>query len=122
MDGPARLFVYGTLMPGHALWPELAPYAASWEVVTARGRLWDTGQGYPGVRFDDEGDAVPGVLVDLDVGRAAEAVALLDRIEDEGRLYRRVRVTTSAGDAFAYEWLGPVDGFQPLPGGWPPVP
>ena len=121
MDGPARLFVYGTLMPGHVLWPELAPFAASWEVAAARGRLWDTGHGYPGVRFDDEGDDVPGVVVDLHAERAGEAFDLLDRIEDEGRLFRRLRVTTSAGAAFAYEWLGPVDDLRLLPRGWPPA-
>ena len=108
-------------MPGHVLWPELAPYATSWELVTARGRLWDTGHGYPGVRFDPEGDAVPGVLVHLDADRATEAVDLLDRIEDVGRLYRRVEVATSAGPALAYEWLGPVDGLLHLPDGWPPA-
>ena len=106
-------------MPGHALWPELAPYAASWEMVTARGRLWDTGHGYPGVLFDDDGDAVPGVLVVLDIERSGEAVALLDRIEDEGRLYRRVEVATSLGPAHAYEWLGATDGLDPLLEGWP---
>ena len=114
-----RLFVYGTLMPGHVLWPELAPYAASWEAATARGRLWDTGHGYPGVRFDDDGGPVPGIVVHLDGERASEAVALLDRIEDEGRLYRRVEVTTSVGTAYAYEWLGPVEGMAHLPEGWP---
>ncbi len=122
IDGPLRLFVYGTLMPGHVLWPQLAPYATSCERVTATGRLWDTGHGYPGVRFHHEGDAVPGVLVHLAPGRATEAVNLLDRIEDEGRLYRRVEVTTSAGPALAYEWLGPVDDLLHLHDGWPPAP
>ena len=121
MDGEIRLFIYGTLMPGDVLWPELAPYARSWERVTARGRLWDTGHGYPGVRFDDDG-IVPGVLVALDAERAGEAVEMLDRIEDEGRSYRRVEVETSSGPAFAYEWLGRTDGLHPLPDGWPRLP
>lgn len=114
-----RLFVYGTLMPGDVLWPELAPYALSWRAATSRGRIWDTGQGYPAVRFDGTGDAVPGVVVVLDPERAAEAVATLDQIEEEGRLYRRVEVATSAGAVLAYEWLGPVDGLPRLPAGWP---
>jgi gamma-glutamylcyclotransferase (GGCT)/AIG2-like uncharacterized protein YtfP len=125
MDGEIRIFVYGTLMPGDVLWPELEPYARSWHPVTARGRLWDTGHGFPGVRFDsdtesnNDSSAVPGVLVELDPGRANEAVDLLDRIEDEGRLYRRVEVETSSGPALAYEWLGRTDGLKPLPDGWP---
>jgi gamma-glutamylcyclotransferase (GGCT)/AIG2-like uncharacterized protein YtfP len=113
-----RLFVYGTLMPGEALWPALAPFAVSWEAVTASGRLWDTGQGYPGVRFDAGGEPVAAVLVVLDPARAVEAVELLDQIEEEGRLYRRVEVTTSGGRALAYEWLGPIDGLRLLSGGW----
>ena len=113
-----RLFVYGTLMPGEALWPALAPFAVSWQAVSAPGHLWDTGHGYPGVRFDPGGSPVTGVLVVLDPARAAEAVELLDEIEDEGRLYRRVEVATSAGPAFAYEWLGPTEGLRPLSGGW----
>ena len=124
MDDPRRLFVYGTLMPGEPLWPALEPYAASWEPATAAGRLWDTGRGYPAVRFShsgpgEGGGAVPGILVALDPGRAAEAVEVLDRIEDEGRLYRRVEVATSLGPAHAYEWLGATDGLDPLLEGWP---
>ena len=109
-------------MPGEPLWPELAPYAVSWEPTVAHGSLWDTGQGYPAVRFQPGGDLVPGILVAIDPGRLDEAIALLDRIEDVGVLYRRVVVATTAGDAFAYEWLGATDGFAPLSGGWPPPP
>ena len=119
MDVPTRVFVYGTLMPGERLWPALAPYAVSWEAGTAPGRLWDTGLGFPGVRFDPESEPVPGVVVVIDPDRVAEAVAVLDRIEDEGRLYRRVVVTTSGGPASAYEWLGATEGLRRLPDGWP---
>jgi len=118
MSGMDRLFVYGTLMPGEALWPALAPFAVSWQVVTAAGRIWDTGQGYPAVRFDAAAEPVSGVLVALDPARVAEAVGMLDEIEEEGRLYRRVEVATSGGPAFAYEWLGPTDALAALPGGW----
>ncbi|MGI8807720.1 MAG: gamma-glutamylcyclotransferase family protein [Acidimicrobiales bacterium] len=120
-DGPVTIFVYGTLMPGEPRWPALAGYAVSWRRVTARGRMWDTGRGYPAVRFDDMTglSLVPGVLVALDPGRATEAVEELDRIEEVGRLYRRVEVATSAGPAFAYEWLGAVDGLATLTAGWP---
>ncbi len=119
MDAPTRLFVYGTLMPGEALWPALAPYAVSWEQATAPGHLWDTGRGFPSVRFEPHADPVPGVVVDLDPGRVPEALAVLDAIEGEGRLYRRVVIVTSAGPAHAYEWLGSTGGLPRLPGGWP---
>ena len=113
-----RVFVYGTLMPGESRWPALRRYAVSWGPATARGRLWDTGRGYPAVRFDQSGDAVPGVLVTIAPESAAVAVALLDRIEGEGVLYRRVWVATSGGPAVAYEWLGPTEGLAPLAQGW----
>ena len=122
MDDRRRLFVYGTLMPGEPLWPALEPYAASWQPVTARGRLWDTGRGYPAVRFDETGEPVPGVLVALEPERAQHAIDVLDGIEDEGRLYRRVEVATSEGPAYAYEWLGPTDGLEQLLEGWPRPP
>ena len=117
-----RVFVYGTLMPGEPLWPVLAPYAVSWRDATAAGRIWDTGRGYPAVRFDVPGDVVPGVLVTLDPGRAPAAIAVLDGVEEEGSLYRRVEVVASGGRAWAYEWLGPTDGLDRLPGGWRPPP
>jgi gamma-glutamylcyclotransferase (GGCT)/AIG2-like uncharacterized protein YtfP len=117
--GAMRIFVYGTLMPGEPLWPALTRYARRWTAASAPGRLWDTGHGYPGVRFAAGGEAVPGVVVDLEDDRVAEAIEVLDEIEEEGRLYRRVEVVTSVGPAFAYEWLGAVDGLRPLPDGWP---
>jgi gamma-glutamylcyclotransferase (GGCT)/AIG2-like uncharacterized protein YtfP len=119
MVGPANLFVYGTLMPGEPLWPALAPFAVAWEEATASGRIWDTGHGYPGVRFDGAGTTVPGVLVVLDPPRLAAAIDMLDQIEEEGSLYRRVEVSTSGGRAWAYEWLGPTEGLTLLAGGWP---
>lgn len=119
-----RLFVYGTLMPGESRWPALRPYVGCWRVGTAQGRMWDTGRGYPAVRFDRPGQPaaggnVPGVVADLLSGCVAEAVERLDRIEDEGVLYRRVEVTTSHGPAMAYEWLGGTDGMARLATGWP---
>src|SRR4051794_31738418 len=101
--GVDRFFVYGTLKPDEPLWPVLAPFALAWEPAVAEGRLFDTGRGYPAVRFDAAG-AVPGILVVVDPSRAREAVDVLDEVEGEGRLYRRVIVSTSGGEAFAYEW------------------
>jgi gamma-glutamylcyclotransferase (GGCT)/AIG2-like uncharacterized protein YtfP len=113
-----RLFVYGTLMPGEPLWPALEPFAVAWVPATAAGRLWDTGHGYPAVRFEAGAGPVPGVVVVLDSARAPAAIAAMDELEEEGRLYRRVEVVTTAGDAAAYEWLGATEGLMPLPDGW----
>jgi gamma-glutamylcyclotransferase (GGCT)/AIG2-like uncharacterized protein YtfP len=126
-EAAGRVFVYGTLMPGELLWPALERFATGWAPATARGRLWDTGRGYPAIRFATGADAetdtdaavVPGVLVTLDSERRAEAFAVLDGIEGEGVLYRRVEVDTSGGRATSYEWLGSTDGLVSLPEGWP---
>jgi gamma-glutamylcyclotransferase (GGCT)/AIG2-like uncharacterized protein YtfP len=120
--GLIRIFVYGTLLPEEPLWPALESSAASWERAVATGQLWDTGQGYPGVRFDAAGGPVPGVVVDLLPTLATEVLEALDEIEEEGRLYRRVEIDTTAGRAFAYEWLGATEGLRPLPDGWPARP
>lgn len=80
--------------------------------------MYDTGEGYPAVVFENDGGLVPGFVVELVASREDEAVAVLDRIEGEGTLYRRVKVTTSEGAAQSYEWIGPVDSLTPLPAGW----
>ena len=107
-------------MPGQPRWRHLSPYAASWRPATAPGRLWDTGRGYPGATFDDGDSQIPGVAVVLAADSIEAAIELLDEIEGEGSLYRRVQISTSSGPALSYEWLGPTDTFQPLPDGWPP--
>ncbi|HEX6596208.1 MAG TPA: gamma-glutamylcyclotransferase family protein [Acidimicrobiales bacterium] len=114
-----RVFVYGTLMPGELRWPALERFSVGWERATARGRMWDSGHGYPAVRFDAGGAAIPGVVVTLAPDRLAEAVATLDAIEGEGSLYRRIEIVTSAGSATTYEWLGTTDGLAVLEDGWP---
>ncbi|MDP9069798.1 MAG: gamma-glutamylcyclotransferase [Actinomycetota bacterium] len=118
-EAATRLFVYGTLMPGGARWPALRPYATAWEPATAPGRLWDTGRGYPAVRFDPDGGPIRGFLVAIAPELAVDAIAVLDVIEAEGVLYRRVEVVTSAGPAFGYEWLGSTEGLAGLADGWP---
>jgi gamma-glutamylcyclotransferase (GGCT)/AIG2-like uncharacterized protein YtfP len=118
--GDVLLFVYGTLMPGETRWRHLSPYALSWVPATARGSLWDTGSGYPAAKFDDHADELPGLLVSLRPDVAELAIQVLDRVE--GSLYRRVKISTSRGNAFSYEWLGPTDGLRLLPNGWRPQP
>ncbi len=114
------VFVYGTLMPGQLRWPSLEPYATTCTPASVTGRLWDTGRGYPAIRFDIDGGPVPGFLVALAPERVDDAMARLDHIEGEGVLYRRVEVVTSGGRATSYEWLGPTDGLTLLVAGWPP--
>lgn len=120
--GPVRVFVYGTLMPGQSRWRHLSPYAVSWQPATVAGRLWDTGRGFPAATFDDVDSEIPGVAVVLAGAAAEAAIRLLDEIEGEGSLYRRVEIVTSSGPALSYEWLGATDGFESLPGGWPGPP
>ena len=116
--GTAAIFVYGTLLPGQARWPVLEPYVLTTERATARGRLWDTGAGYPAARFDEAGYDIPGMLVTVGPRRLMDVLAMLDRIEGEGVLFRRVEVHTSAGRAVSYEWLGPTEGLPLLAYGW----
>lgn len=118
-EAAIHLFVYGTLMPGQSRWRLLQPYAVSWEPATARGRLWDTGRGYPAVLFDPGGGPVRGFRVEVGPELSGAAVSAMDGVEGEGVLFRRVAVATSSGPALAYEWLGPTEGMTPLPHGWP---
>lgn len=102
---PHVLFVYGTLRPGQPRWHLLSPYASSWAEAEAEGRAWDTGLGYPAAVFGP-GGRIRGVAVALVPERADEALRVLDGIEQEGTLFRRRTVVTTAGPAMAYEWMG----------------
>ncbi len=117
--GPSRLFVYGTLMPGRLRWPALAPFATGWRPAAVAGALYDSGNGWPVAAFGVDGDGdvdghVPGVLVELDLARLAEALVLLDDVEDTATdLLRRVEVTTVDGaTAWAYHFPHAHDGLQ----------
>jgi gamma-glutamylcyclotransferase (GGCT)/AIG2-like uncharacterized protein YtfP len=114
MGQPARLFVYGTLMPGHEAWSIIEPYAAASVATTVRGRLYDTGAGYPAAIF--EGDSlIAGTAVVLDGARADDALTALDRYE--GPEYRRIVVDDDHGPLYAYEWIAPRDRLVELPSG-----
>lgn len=120
--GTSAIFVYGTLLPGQSRWPVLEPHALSTQPATAKGRLWDTGAGYPAARFDETGDDIPGALVTIAPDEVARVLAMLDRIEGEGVLFRRVEVLTSSGPAVSYEWIGRTEALLPLPKGWSGTP
>ena len=112
----ARLFVYGTLMPGEARWPLLAPLAALAEPdrAEAAGYLYRTPYGWPAAVFDPAASsAVPGLAVTLqDPGRA---LPVLDEIEGTSAgLFHRRLITTSAGQCWAYHWPGQTSGFQAI--------
>jgi gamma-glutamylcyclotransferase (GGCT)/AIG2-like uncharacterized protein YtfP len=138
----ARLFVYGTLMPGQGRWPLLAPLVTSAEPepASAAGRLYRTPYGWPaavldytldppmldGTAQDDTGlrrtvldrtgpaaGVVPGVVVTLREPR--RALPVLDEIEGTGTgLFERRLVATSAGRCWAYHWPRPTAGFEPV--------
>jgi gamma-glutamylcyclotransferase (GGCT)/AIG2-like uncharacterized protein YtfP len=74
--------------------------------------------GYPAAQFDEAGGEIPGVLVTIAPDAVRDVIAMLDRIEGEGMLFRRVELPTSAGPAFSYEWVGATEGLSPLPSGW----
>ncbi len=105
-------------MPGQTRWSVLAPHVISIEPARAKGRLWDTGAGYPAARFEQTGSDIPGVLVRVAPELLADVLLTLDRIECEGVLFRRVQTLTSAGPASAYEWIGPTEGMRQLLSGW----
>jgi gamma-glutamylcyclotransferase (GGCT)/AIG2-like uncharacterized protein YtfP len=115
-----HVFVYGTLRPGDVRWRSLEPFAvdSGWDDAV-RGRLLDTGSGYPGADFDPLTDRrVVGRTVALLAASRRRALEVLDGIEgvDHG-LYARVLVRTERGvDAWSYAY-GSVDGLPVIASG-----
>jgi gamma-glutamylcyclotransferase (GGCT)/AIG2-like uncharacterized protein YtfP len=126
-DRPARIFVYGTLMPGHDAWPVLEPWVVGApRPDTVAGCLYDTGRGYPAATFTADPEAagsvvhgmgvVHGIVVTLDPSRSEAALAALDRYE--GSEYRRIPVRTEAGEECeTFTWIATLTGCRPVPGG-----
>jgi gamma-glutamylcyclotransferase (GGCT)/AIG2-like uncharacterized protein YtfP len=116
-EWPAALFAYGLLQPGQSGWPMVAPHAAGtpWR-ARLPGQVRDTGRGWPAWLPELPGSA-PGTVVPL-----RDPAALLPVLDEyEGPDYRRVRVVVPADGTicWAYAWRSPVEGFAPLPDGWP---
>ena len=119
-----HLFVYGTLRPGDVRWHFLEPFVIDegWPDRVA-GRVFDTGQDYPGAIFDERaapGGSVVGrtyTLLHESLGRCLE---VLDEVEGiVGGEYRRVVVTTERGaTAWAYEYGDGLDLVEIASGDW----
>jgi gamma-glutamylcyclotransferase (GGCT)/AIG2-like uncharacterized protein YtfP len=113
-----RLFVYGTLAPGHSAWSVLEPWVVGRPAADAAiGCLYDTGRGYPGATFGADGPRlVYGTVVELDPARVDAALAALDRYE--GNEYGRIVIRTEQGAEVAtYAWIAPLNGCQAVAGG-----
>jgi gamma-glutamylcyclotransferase (GGCT)/AIG2-like uncharacterized protein YtfP len=113
---PTKVFLYGTLMPGESRWHLVEPFVTDHCPAVVRGRLYDTGRGFPAARFDQAGQ-VEGVLATITPGHESQLLAALRAIG--GGLYRIVRVTTDHQfEAIAQQWRGDTDGLSPLHGPW----
>ena len=106
----ARLFVYGTLLPGDVRWPHLEPFVVDegWRDTVA-GRLYDTGQDYPAAIVDERalaGGTILGHTFALMQSTLGRALDLLDEIEGVvgGRYVRRAVTTGSGSEAWMYEY------------------
>lgn len=112
----ARLFAYGTLMPGEARWHLLAPLTVPGpaERATAAGNLYRTPYGWPAAVFDPAASAaVPGLVVQL--RDPVAALAVLDEVEGTGAgLFERRLITVTSGRCWAYHWPGQTSAFQAI--------
>jgi gamma-glutamylcyclotransferase (GGCT)/AIG2-like uncharacterized protein YtfP len=114
------VFVYGTLMPGDCRWPLVSSEVVALRRATVRGRIFDTGFGYPGARFDLDG-SIEGWVLELRRAGLEATIARLDEMEGtvHGE-YLRVGVVTDTGEScWAYEIGTSVDELPDLHGVWP---
>ena len=113
----SRVFVYGLLKPGQRLHHVIAPFARAVTPATVSGRLYDAD--VPAARFGGDG-RIEGFVVDLE--RTGEALDVLDDLEDEGTVYRRVTVRASTADgdveAYAYEYMRDTSGLRDVGSSW----
>lgn len=102
---PSRLFVYGTLQPGHLRWPFLAPFALDHRAAAAPGRLYDSGCGWPVALFEAGEALIPGTVADLDPTQVGLTLRILDEVEATATnvLHRTVITTLQRERAWAYE-------------------
>ncbi len=95
----ARLFVYGSLQPGHENAHELEGIVGSWQPATVRGRVldrgWGAGLGYPALVPDPRGPTVHGAL--LTSADLPRHLARLDAFEGDGYERTTVLATLEGG-------------------------
>ncbi len=111
-----RLFAYGTLQPGRLRWPLLEPFVAGHRPAHARGRIYDSGVGWPVTVFEDAASPVPGTIMELDRHRLNQLLVMLDDVETAAtELLTRIVVTTTDGEtAWAYHWTGSTSGMTSI--------
>ena len=118
----SSVFVYGTLMPGQPRWAAVDEASAGAPVRDSiRGRLFDTGSGYPALVTADRHSTVKGWRVLIEKSALVATLAYIDEIEgtDVG-LYRRIAVDTDSGvPCWTYEYLQPTAEMPDLGGRWP---
>lgn len=115
------LFVYGTLMPGEARWPILEHYTDSApKRDRIKGRIFDTGAGYPALADLETDRDVRGWVVTLEPTQRANALRVLDRIEgtDAGLFARTATVTEAGRRCWVYRYLHETAGLEDLDGRW----
>lgn len=106
------LFVYGTLKPGMARWPQIRDLVDVLGEASTPGWLRATFYGWPaaGLEAGRDDDRVHGYLLrPRDAASAHELYRRVDVIEDEPDLFRRVSVRVRRDDgatswAAAYTW------------------
>lgn len=126
----ASFFVYGTLLSGlrnHAVIARHGPLHIA--PARVRGRLFDTGLGYPGMHLSPPADWVQGELITLaDPGVLPAALADLDDLEefhgegDPRNAYVRRIVQVRGADgsdhaAWTYVFVRTDLRLAPIPGG-----
>lgn len=116
-----RVFVYGTLLLGECNehWGDGARRFAA----TTKGRIFDTGFGFPayqpvGAEGVGDGEVITGEMLIVD----DEGLARLDQLEGYPRLYRRERIQIQVEDrgvetAWVYIMNRLPKGAQPIVGG-----
>ncbi len=121
---PDQIFIYGTLIPGEPRWSYIEDYVVSTTPDTTRGKLFDTGAGYPAARFDCTAtipDRIHGLRVAVDRTMVSECLELLDEVESAVTgLYHRLIVDTDGGEqAWAYQYGRGFDHLTPIAtGSW----
>lgn len=107
MNTNQKLFVYGTLAPGHPNEHILKNIGGKWKKASVTGILhqegWGAEMGYPGIIIDKDGHKVEGFLFISD--NVVEHWSELD--EFEGEAYERVLTTVELKnktivDAYVY--------------------